>query len=525
MNVVSFSLQEDYWNTLNISDSDIEYLYNHLLDVETPLTTSELVVEFISERIRIEKLELEDKIRQGGRIYLPKKKYAEGDSIIFPHLNWEKGVVKNVRAGINPEIINFDVIEVLFPNGITRQFAASLEEHVLNNPSSTVAEDKLLEKEYVYKTFGDHLTEDLEQVLGSNKDIVCIAEHWFPRALLVDVNIGHLNLAEALLDMEGGGPLLTNAILAQIDLPTDANGLLTEFSLNYALHNDGRFDEVGPSGEVLWYLRRLEPEWVQKTPVYLLYHDQEDGINDIGKMQSIIDLQIDDELEDFEKIDEISDDVPISLIYPHWRVGSLPLSNRIFNIFPTALESPRVRFTFVDGNSGVKFSGWVVRKSRYISGLKEWYRSHGTIPGSIIHVRKGEDPGEVVIWVDKRRSIRDWVRTALVGKDGEVVFALLKQTISTLIDERMAFFVPDEELLDKIWATKKWGHAKLETIIKLVMREQMKLNPQGHVHFLELYSGVNLLYRCPPGVIMKSLMDGQWAAHLGDHYFKLKSET
>jgi hypothetical protein len=241
--------------------------------------------------------------------------------------------------------------------------------------------------------------------------------------------------------------------------------------------------------------------------------------------QSGIDLQIDDELEDTETTDEDSNEVSISLIYPHWRVGSLPLSNRLFNIFPTALESPRVRFTFVDGNSGEKFSGWVVRKSRYVSGLKEWYESQGTIPGSIIHVRKGEDPGEVIIRVDKRRSIRDWVRTALVGADGEVVFALLKQTISTSIDERMAFFVPDEELLDQIWETKKWNHAKLEMIIKLIMREQVKLNPQGHVHFQELYSGVNLLYRCPPGVIMQSLMDGQWAVYLGDHYFKLKTDT
>ncbi len=367
------------------------------------------------------------------------------------------------------------------------------------------------------------MLEGLEQILRSNKDIVCIADHWFPRALLVDVNIGHLNLSEALLDMEGGGPLTTKAILEQIDLPTDTNEFLTEFSLNFALHNDERFDEVGPSGEILWYLRRLEPEWVQKTPLYLLYREQDNDFDDIAKMQLLSNLQIDDEIDDIETTDEESDEVSISLIYPHWRVGSLPLSNRIFNIFPTALESPRVRFTFVDGNSGDKFSGWVVRKSRYISGLKEWFRSQGTIPGSIINLRKGEDPGEVIIWVDKRRSSRDWVRTVLVGTDGEVVFALLKQTISTSIDERMTLFVPNEELLDQIWATKKWANAKLETIIKLIMREQIKLNPQGHVHFQELYSGVNLIHRCPPGIIMQSLMDGQWAAHLGDHYFKLNT--
>lgn len=520
MTVVSLSLREDYWDTLDILDGDVEFIHNNLLDVETPLTTLELVTELISEHIQIEIRDLEDKIRQGGKKYLPKEQYSKGDAIIFPHLDWVKGVVKDVRAGINPEVSSFDVIEIVFSDGITRQFAASLEEHSLNNPSSAVVEDELLEKDFVLKTYGDRLALDLEQILRSNKDIVCIADHWFPRALLVDVNIGYLNLAEALLDMEGGGPLTTKAILEQIDLPTDVNEILTEFSLNFALHNDERFDEVGPTGEILWYLRRLEPEGVQKTPVYLIYKEPEYELDNLVDMKPLLGLQIDDELEDKETTDYVSEEVSISLIYPHWRAGSLPLSKRVFNIFPTALESPRVRFTFVDGNSGEKFSGWVVRKSRYVSGLKDWYRSQAAIPGSIIHIRKGEDPGEVIIWSDKRRSIRDWVRTALVGTDGEVVFALLKQKISTSIDERMVIFVPDEEALDQIWAMKKWDSAELEPIIKMIMREQIKLNPQGHVHFQELYSGVNLLHRCPPGVILQSLMDGQWATHLGDLYFR-----
>ena len=46
----------------------------------------------------------------------------------------------------------------------------------------------------------------------------------------------------------------------------EVNRALQIFSLNYALFNDERFDEVGPAGEVLWFLNRLEPAEVISTP-------------------------------------------------------------------------------------------------------------------------------------------------------------------------------------------------------------------------------------------------------------------
>jgi hypothetical protein len=48
--------------------------------------------------------------------------------------------------------------------------------------------------------------------------------------------------------MAGGGPMTTMDLIAQIELPTGNNERLTEFSLNFALEQDGRFDEVGPAG-------------------------------------------------------------------------------------------------------------------------------------------------------------------------------------------------------------------------------------------------------------------------------------
>ena len=71
----------------------------------------------------------------------------------------------------------------------------------------------------------------------------------------------------------------------------------------------------------------------------------------------------------------------------------------------------------VDGKSGDSFPAWVVREHRYVYGLANWYDKRELLPGSILRVRRGKKPGEVIIESDNRRSDREWVRTVLVGSD------------------------------------------------------------------------------------------------------------
>jgi hypothetical protein len=47
------------------------------------------------------------------------------------------------------------------------------------------------------------------------------------------------------------------------------------------------------------------------------------------------------------------------------------------------------------------------------------------------------------VHVDGRRSNREWVRTVLVGSDGGIVYAMLKQIVEANFDERMSIAVPD----------------------------------------------------------------------------------
>lgn|SRR5271157_1349808 len=521
MGMMPLSVREDYWETFEIKEKDLDFLYNHLLEIETPQTSHELVRSIVEERIRLERQLLESQQMVGGTIYMPKNHYQVGQTLELPSYNWENGKVVNVRPGNNPDLPPFEVIDLVLENGDKHSFAAGLEKHILNQPMTINLDDPRLNSDYVIKTYGQVLADRLTDALESNPDLVRIAGRWFPRALLVDVNIGHLNLAEALLDMENGGPKTTRAILEQIELPTDVNAKLTEFSLNLALQEDGRFDEVGPAGEILWFLRRLEPVDVQQTPVYLRFlqalNIEDDSIISIAKEFG---SQVVDELESDNGNTQSTDEVTISLIFPHWRAGTLPLSNRIKKLFPTAYESPRVLFSFIDGDTHEKMTGWVLRESKYVYGLREWYVDQGLIPGSLMHIQRGKKQGEVIIRAEKRRSTRDWIRTVLVGADGGIVFAMLKQVITSAVDERMAIAIPDVEAVDRLWDPNSRKPSIEQTTISM-MRELAKLNPQGHVHAQELYAAVNIVRRCPPSTILNLLINRSWAKHLGDLYFRL----
>jgi hypothetical protein len=524
MTIAPVTLRNDYWEKFEFAEQDLDFLYNHLLEIETPLTTQELIRAIVAERIRTEKDDLKSQQQAAGKIYLPKDQFTVGQKLLFPAMEWRRGEVVSVREGHNPDLPAFNVIEVKFDGGDHEQFAASLPEHPLNQPIDINIDDPNLDIDNVIEEYGHTLIEQLNEEFESNPDLVRIAGRWFPRALLVDVNIGYLNLAEALLDMESGGPLPTRKILEQIELPTDTNIKLTEFSLNLALQEDGRFDEVGPAGEVLWYLRRLEPQAVQETPLYLRYHSVDYDRESLGDMLEELESSVTDELIPSTPTSGTPREVTLSLIYPHWRAGTLPLTRELAKMFPTAIESPRVRFTFVDAGTKERYNGWVVRPNHYVYGLRKWYEDHGCIPGSLIHISRGNEAGEVIVRLDKKRPSREWIRTALIGADEGVVFAMLKQTTSTIYDERMAIVIPDASPLDKIWEHDNRHKVSLEQKVLTMMRELTKLSPQGHVHAQELYAAVNIIRRSPPGPILHILMTRPWARHLGDLYFRLDED-
>jgi hypothetical protein len=509
----------EYWSDLQLTPQDVEYLLNYLFEHETPLTARELVSVFLQEHVQAQRLATQRQREAGGRTYQPKENYQVGEDILFPALDWKHGRVTAVRAGVNPEIGTFDVLTVDMDGGAAHHFASNLTAHTLNDQPITVQETEF-DLDELQQTYGSLIERKIEAAFRADEGIVRIAGRWFPRALLIDVNVGHLNLAEAVLDMAGGEPLPTSALLQDVALPEGVNPRLAEFSLNLALQEDERFDEVGPAGQVLWCLRRLEPQEVREVPLYLEYsplpYDRD------GMIDQMLDLeaQLDDELSDLVQPPQKElKEVTIPLIFPHLRAGTLPLSPRVRSLFPTAYETPRVRFTLVDGRTKKRMPGWVVREHGYVYGLREWYKTNELMPGSLITVRRSDNPGEVVIEARTYRSTKDWVRTVIVGADGGLVFAMLKQPISAEFNDRMAFAIPHMEAVDQLWLQN--NRRPFEKLVADMIREMSKLTPQGHVHAQELYSAVNIVRRVPPAPLFALLSSKPEFVHVGDLHFRL----
>ena len=103
MVVASISLHEDYWESFEIQDDDIEFLYNHLLEVETPLTPEELMLALVNDRLERERKSIEKRRSEGGDIYVPKERYKVGQNLVIPAFAWRQAkVARQSPAGRNP---------------------------------------------------------------------------------------------------------------------------------------------------------------------------------------------------------------------------------------------------------------------------------------------------------------------------------------------------------------------------------------------------------------------------------------
>ena len=110
----------------------------------------------------------------------------------------------------------------------------------------------------------------------------------------------------------------------------------------------------------------------------------------------------------------------------------------------------------------------------------------------------------------------------IVGADGGVVFALLKQTVTAEFNDRMAFALPALDVADQLWESAAQRKRPLDKLVISVMRELTKLNPQGHVHAQELYAAVNILRRVPFAPLMALLTSRpDDFVHVGDLHYRL----
>jgi len=508
---------ETFWQEdFAIDDDDLGHLYNLFLEDESPRTIQELTLALIQGRCAREEAAIQRELARGA-VYQPRGSYSLGEQLVFPALDFAVGTVVSEREGHNPEYGDFKVIGVhLEGEEHEREFAAQLQQpHRLN--LTPEAENHLLSAEELYHRYGSTIQQRLLTHLSAGEEFVHFGGRWLPQIALVEVHVGHCNIAEAVLDVNDH-PMSPETLLRELDLPTDASLDTQIFSLNYALSRGDRFDDVGYEGQVLWYLRRLEPPEVIYLPRRLLYTPQ--PYDRSGLIEDLLQLEreIDDEDTAFIAPPALTEDsIIVTLNYPHRRLGTLPLTVRTRPFFPPG-STQHTRITFVDRSTGKEMPGWVVHQHNYVYGLDEWYQAHEIPVGGYVKLERTGDP--LVVGVDylPRRMRREWVRVANVEND-QLVFQMQKVPISCEYDELMIVGEADAARVDELWVqTEEEGKSLLDVMCE-VFPELAKLSPQGTVHAKTLYSAVNIVHRCPPGPIFAELVRHSCFQSVGGGYW------
>ena len=516
---------EQYWtDQFQLSDEDVEYIFSVFLEEETPLTSAEIAHRLIQYRISQEAQSIRRRLER-GELFQPRDSYDIGQKLIFPAMGYAAGEIVGTRPGNNPEHGEFTVLRVTFEGGRTREFASALStSHALNYPEDAdPAQVELgIDPDAIFAQFGDDVVYLVEERLRQEPDAVYFAGRWFLRSLLMDVSIAQLHLAEAVLVMHEGGPLRTGDVAAELDFPREIDSRVRNFSLDSALFHDSRFDEVGPAGQVLWFLHEMEPEEVTSVPSRLRYNPIEHNHQVLTEDLLTIEAEIDDELSSMRSPARPADEVTFSLSFPHRRTGTLPLSSRLRHLFPTAYEAPHILMTLVDGQSGDEMQGWVVREHQYVYGLADFYRKYHLPVGTYLTVKRTDDPSRVIVDFAAHRPHTEWIRLAAPG-DHQVLFDNQKRAIGADYDELMVLGADDLQGIDALWLPAERAAQRLPDIMRQCVSQLARLSPQQVVHAKTVYSAVNVILRCPPGPIFSTLVVRPEFQHVDGPYWRLSS--
>ncbi len=498
-----------YWQKqFVLNDQDIEAIYNQILEENRPVHFNDIVLDLVKRHCDEEEREARSEL-QDGKLYQPKDIYEVDERLIFPALNMAAGKVVSTRQGQHPEYGAFTVVAVDFGDS-TREFATNFKhEHPLNMSDQSLANlQGLMSPEELCQTYKDSIYPKIKDGLDNSDDFVAFHDRYFLHDMLPEFHEGLFNIADAAIDINNG-PLSVDALIEQMGLVEQGQEItdILRFSVSYRLANDDRFDDVGPTGQILWYLERIAPPEAHHPPRRLQASDQPydpDLFDD-----DLLDLlsEIDDEVTnsgDLKSINSDADSVTIVLNYPHRRVGTLPLSPKTQPIFPFSRYNP-VLFEFIDGRTGDTFPGWVVAEHEYVFGLDKWYQKNKLPVGAYITIKRTENPMRVIVDFQATRTQRDWVRMANVSGN-KLTFQMNPAPLGCQYDELMIIAEADTSKIDTFWVRAEEKDLSVYDVLCNIFPELSKLNPQSTVHAKTLYSAANVIRRVGPGVVFQELV-------------------
>lgn len=509
----------EYWQTFALSPTDIEFLRTLLLDADRPLSTRELAEALVAERVRREESELRAELTR-GTMYQPKKHFAVGEKVLFPQLDFRLGEVVDLRSGENPEYGEFDVITVDFGAGKRqRSFAAGLTApHKLNaDAPDLLRAGPAVDPQAVLSGPARDLQAKLGPALRGDDSFAVFEDRWLPRDLLAEVHVGHLNIAEAVIEMNQAA-LETGTLLKELDLSKDVSDDINAFSLQAALAADERFDQVGAGDERKWFLRRLEPQEALVVPDLLRFspvnYDPDALTPDLEQLA----FQLDDEWSEMtEPLSErkAAQTATVVLTFPHAMCGTLPLNRRTRSLFPLG-HGERTMVTLVDGRWGNRFPAWVNHAGRFVAGLQGWMDKHKLPAGAQITLERRPD-GDVVVDFRPKRMRREWMRWAQSGEEGRFDIQLRKQEISCEYDDQMVIGAERTEDLDRHRA--EFADTPVRDLVFEIFSDLAGLS--GSVNAKTVYSAANVVRRLTPEPVFAALATDERLEPLPDSSFRL----
>jgi hypothetical protein len=239
----------EYWiDEFRPTDAELEALYGYVLETMRPLEIEALAAVLVRQRVTRVLQSRRVRARSGTVVYRPADRYETGQRLVFPALEGADGVVTAVRAGNNPGYGDYEVVAVDI-GGTVREFAAGIAfEHQLTQVDAEIDPDA------VVTTFTPLVAPQLARRLSEDKDWLAFGHHWVLRALLPTVNVGHRNIAEAIV-MLAGEPLPAAQIVSELGLDPAVPIETRALALDIALADDGRFRNVGAHEAPLWTLK------------------------------------------------------------------------------------------------------------------------------------------------------------------------------------------------------------------------------------------------------------------------------
>ncbi|MCI0490993.1 MAG: hypothetical protein L0229_30760 [Blastocatellia bacterium] len=255
-------LDEEFWrDEFVVREDQVTGIEHYLIRVEHPVPEKELAEILVRYTLEIE----ED--FAFARVYSPEQVYGKGEKLAFIRPEGILyGEILNVRKGSHAEWGHYDKIDVCFEG------EDSWHPYVSNCPAlplrfvgtgSTVNDRKTrsdpITPGQLVMQYQEPIFRQLRHSLASDDRFVCYEGTWFLSAMLVPVNLEHVEECLRL----AREPLPANVILDKV-LPGGAKNMkqeAREFSLAFTLEADKkhRFKRLDHNGKTLWALHIPAP--------------------------------------------------------------------------------------------------------------------------------------------------------------------------------------------------------------------------------------------------------------------------